>query len=334
VAGEQHLEQLTSAWSNSPPALRKPQVSRIIGSHAILDARVANAADLRASNVTMSPIAHRSWFTSSFLALVLGGSVASSGCAKDAASTAATSPSTISAAAVPAITGAVTPDQAVAALDRTADDKALDAGRKPAELLSFLKVGAGMKVAELFAGGGYTVELLARVVGPTGVVYGQNTKAILEMFAEKPWSARLARLASPSIVRVDRDLVDPLPPEALGLDLVVMHLVYHDTVWLGVDRAAMNGAILKALKPGGEFVIIDHSGKDGSGSAGAKDLHRIEAKFVQTEVEKAGFVLDRSSDMFKHPEDTRDWNASPMAAADKRGTTDRFVMVFKKPAAK
>ncbi len=233
----------------------------------------------------------------------------------------------------PVITKAATADEAVAAADRTAEDKALDAGRKPAELLTFMKVGPGMKVAELFAGGGYTVELLARVVGPTGKVYGQNTKEILEMFAEKPWSERLARLAAPSIVRVDRPLDAPLPDDATDLDVVVMHLVYHDAVWIGTDRAAMNGAIFKALKPGGELVIIDHTAKDGTGADAAKDLHRIEAKFVQAEIEKSGFKLDRQSDLFKHIEDTRDWSTSPMNAADKRGTSDRFVLVFKKPAA-
>jgi predicted methyltransferase len=201
----------------------------------------------------------------------------------------------------------------------------------PAELLGFLQVGEGMRVAELFAGGGYTVELLARVVGPTGVVYGQNTADILEKFAEKPWSARLARLASPTIVRVDRDLGAPLPDDATNLDLVVMHLVYHDTVWLGVDRTRMNAAIWKALKPGGEFAVVDHSAKDGTGSDAAKELHRIEKRFVQAEIEQAGFKLDRASDLFAHPEDTRDWSASPRAAADQRGHSDRFALVFKKP---
>jgi predicted methyltransferase len=225
-----------------------------------------------------------------------------------------------------------TPEEAVAAADRTAEDKALDAGRKPAELLTFLKVGPGMKAAELFAGGGYSVELLARVVGKDGVVYGQNIKQMLEMFAEKPWSERLTRLNLPNIRRVDRELDAPLPPEVNDLDLVMMHLVYHDAVWLGVDRAAMNKAIWSALKPGGEFAIIDHSAKDGTGDKDAKSLHRIEPKFVQAEVEKAGFVLDRSSELFKHAEDTRDWSTSPRTAADKRGTSDRFTLVFKKPA--
>src|SRR5688500_15269478 len=57
---------------------------------------------------------------------------------------------------------------AVDAADRSPEDKALDAGRKPAELLSFFGIAPGMRVAEIAAGGGYTAELLARVVGPSG----------------------------------------------------------------------------------------------------------------------------------------------------------------------
>ncbi len=79
------------------------------------------------------------------------------------------------------------------AADRSADDRAIDAGRHPVETLKFFGVAPGMKVAELAAGGGYTAELLARTVGAGGVVYGQNSKFILDRFAEKPWSERLGQ---------------------------------------------------------------------------------------------------------------------------------------------
>src|SRR6185503_21379176 len=62
----------------------------------------------------------------------------------------------------------------VDAPDRTDADKKLDAGRKPAEMLEFLDLKPGMKVADLGAVGGYTTELIARAVGPTGTVYLQN----------------------------------------------------------------------------------------------------------------------------------------------------------------
>ena len=62
----------------------------------------------------------------------------------------------------------------VAAPDRSAADRANDLRRKPAELLDFIGIRPGMVVLDLSAGGGYTTELLARAVGPTGRVYGQS----------------------------------------------------------------------------------------------------------------------------------------------------------------
>ena len=71
--------------------------------------------------------------------------------------------------------------------DRTAADRGLDGGRHPAELLAFLGLKPGMRVAELGAGGGYTTELFARAVGPTGRVYAQNSPFVLQRFAAAPW---------------------------------------------------------------------------------------------------------------------------------------------------
>lgn len=219
----------------------------------------------------------------------------------------------------------------VDAPDRSEDDRKLDAGRHPGELLTFFGIAPGMKVAEIAAGGGYTAELLARAVGPTGVVYGQNSKFILERFAEKPWSERLAKPIMKNVVRVDREFDDPLPPEAQGLDAVFDVLFYHDTVWMKTDRGKMNALIFKALKPGGVYAIIDHSGRPGTGTSEAETLHRIEEKALREEVEKAGFKLAAEASFLRNPADTRDWNASPRAAADKRGTSDRFVLKFVKP---
>lgn len=219
----------------------------------------------------------------------------------------------------------------VAAPDRSAADKALDAGRFPAETLAFFDIRPGMRVAELGAGGGYTTELLARTVGPTGRVYGQNPKLMLERFAEKPWSERLAKPVNAPVVRVDREFDDPLPPEAVNLDAVLIVLFYHDTVWLGTDRAAMNAAVFRALKPGGIYGVIDHSARAGTGTSDTKTLHRVEESVVVAEIEKAGFVLDSTSPFMRNPADPRDWNASPSAAGEKRGTADRFVLKFRKP---
>jgi predicted methyltransferase len=224
----------------------------------------------------------------------------------------------------------IDPAAVVAAPDRTEADRALDAGRHPAEMLGFLDLRPGMKVADLGAGGGYTTELLARAISPGGTVYAQNN-AVLLGFVKDAWAARLARPTMAGVVRVDREFDAPLPPDATGLDLVVMNAIYHDTVWMKTDRAAMNRAILAALRPGGAFVVVDSSARAGAGAGDAQTLHRIDEALVREEVQAAGFRLASEAQFLRNAGDARDWNSSPRAAAERRGTSDRFVLKFVKP---
>ena len=221
-------------------------------------------------------------------------------------------------------------EAAIAATDRTDADRALDKGRKPLGLLTFIGVRPSQRVADVGAGSGYTTELLARVVGDKGVVYAQNAPKLLAIIGDKGITERLARPVNRSVVRVDREFDEPLPPEATKLDLVVMNIVYHDTVWLGVDRERMNRAIFAALRPGGHFIVSDSSAVDGSGVEAAKALHRIDRNVVRSEVLKAGFVLETESLLYKNPDDKRDWSSSPRDAGERRGTSDRFLLRFVK----
>ncbi|RKI11417.1 SAM-dependent methyltransferase [Corallococcus sp. AB030] len=246
------------------------------------------------------------------------------GCSHSTPTAPASSPQTQAAA--------VSAQALVDAPDRTEADRKLDAGRHPAALLEFVGVKSGMHVAELMAGGGYTTELLARAVGPEGKVYGENPKVVLERFAEKPWQERLARPMNQNVVRLDRELDAPFPPEMNGtLDAVVSHIIYHDTGWLGVDRAKMNAAVFQALKPGGVYVILDSSAKAGTGITEGQTLHRIDEQLVRDEVQAAGFQFQEENNTWRNPEDTRDWSSSPGAAGERRGTSDRFAFKFVKP---
>ena len=216
------------------------------------------------------------------------------------------------------------------AADRTDADRKLDAGRHPGELLAFLGLKPGMRVAELAAGGGYTTELLARAVGPRGKVWAQNN-AMMVKFVDKPWGERLARPAMKNVVRVDRELDAPLPPDAKNLDAVVIVLFYHDTVWMGADRDRMNKAVFDALRSGGQYVVVDHSALEGHGKADVKTLHRIDELSVIHDVERAGFMHAADAGFLRNPGDTRDWSDSPREAGERRGTSDRFVAKFVKP---
>jgi len=219
----------------------------------------------------------------------------------------------------------------VSADDRDAADRALDSGRKPLETLAFIGLRPGMRVGELGAGGGYTTELLARAVGPEGKVYAQNAPFVLARFAEKPWSDRLAKPVMANVVRLDREFADPFPPDVTDLDAVVNVLFYHDTYWQGVDRERMNRDVFAALRPGGVYVIVDHSARPEDGTTVTQTLHRVDESAVKGEIEGVGFQLVEEADFLRNPADPRDWNAAPGAAGERRGTSDRFVLKFVRP---
>lgn len=219
---------------------------------------------------------------------------------------------------------------AISAPDRSEEDRRLDAGRKPGEVLAFFGVAPGMKIGELFAGAGYTTELLARVAGSSGVVYAQNTKEAMDKLARKPLSERAGKAVMQRVVVVERPIDAPFPPEAKQLDLVITVLNYHDAVHADSDRAAMNKAVYAALKKGGVYAIVDSNAQVGSGGRDAGTLHRIDESLVKSEVGAAGFTLAAESEVLRNPSDPRDWNSSPDAAGPKRGTSDRFVLKFVK----
>ena len=100
---------------------------------------------------------------------------------------------------------------AVANSARPEADRARDGDRRPAEVLSFLGIAPGMKVADLAAGGGYYSEILARVVGAEGRVYLQNNAWSYQKFGDMGLPKRLARPGLENVVKWDREL------DALGL---------------------------------------------------------------------------------------------------------------------
>ena len=59
---------------------------------------------------------------------------------------------------------------AVASPDRSADNVKLDESRKPAEVLKFLGLRPGMRVADPFGGNFYWAEITGRAIGPNGHV--------------------------------------------------------------------------------------------------------------------------------------------------------------------
>lgn len=214
----------------------------------------------------------------------------------------------------------------VASSDRSEADRKTDTRRNPVQLLKFYDVRPGMTVADLGAGAGYNAELLVRAVGPNGRVYAQNSQFVVENIVKDNFDKRMQKPVMKNVVRVIQEFEDPLPFEAHNLDLVTFNFFYHDTVWLGADRARMNRAIFSALKRGGILIIADHSGRPGTGTAEARTLHRIEESVLRREVEAAGFRLVAEERFLRNPDDPRN---TPVDASKIRN--DEFVLKFVKP---
>jgi predicted methyltransferase len=235
----------------------------------------------------------------------------------------------------------------VATPDRAPADRINDIRRKPTDMLAFVGVRPGMVAMDVSAARGYTTELIARAVGPSGKVYGQNPPRVEGRAppaqpegAAAPAAAPAANApppaptlverarAIPNIVVVSRPFEDPAPPEVANgaLDLVTLMFNYHDFGHLGVDRAKTNAAVFKALKPGGIYVIADHSGRPGTGISESGTLHRVEEALVKKEVEAAGFRLTAQGNFMRNPADPRDRN-TPEPPMPK----DEFVLKFVKP---
>ena len=198
-------------------------------------------------------------------------------------------------------------------------DRAADARRKPAETLAFAQVRPGMKVAELFPGGGYFSRMLSRVVGKEGHVW-------LVPWQE-PQSGRSRNLAADpaygNFTYVDGNLFGFRPGEPLDLVFTVQN--YHDIA--SPQRAQVNQLIFRWLRAGGAFVVIDHAAIDGSGYA-TLPLHRIDEALVKKELTAAGFVLAGESQALRNAADDRERNVFDPAI---RGRTDQFMLRFVKP---
>jgi predicted methyltransferase len=181
------------------------------------------------------------------------------------------------------------------AADAKNDDK-----RKPAAFLEFAQVKPGMKVLDVFAGGGATSELLALAVGPTGGVWAQNAKANANL------DKRLAATPQANLTPVILPVENPVPAGAGPFDLITIIMNYHDIVNTPANREVLNKHLYEALKPGGRIVIIDNAAKEGSGLTATNTLHRIDEAAVVAELTKAGFVADGKSDYLRVPGDNRE----------------------------
>lgn len=219
---------------------------------------------------------------------------------------------------------------AVANPARPEAQRAADANRHPAEILTFAGVNPGDKVSDFMMGGGYFTRILSGAVGPTGKVYAYQAAEFIGFNANyAKWQDEAATFA-PNIVPVRFSLGAQAFPEPLDLILTAQN--YHD-LHLGSATpeqiATINSQMFAALKPGGVLLLIDHYATDGSGDSQSNKLHRIDIAVVKAELAAAGFVLEAESDILRNPADPR---TASVFDASIRGKSDQFILKFRKPA--
>ena len=229
-----------------------------------------------------------------------------------------------STAATPAYVASAIADPA-----RPKVDVASDVLRDPADTLAFAGVKPGMRIGELFPGGGYYTRLLSDVVGPKGAVFGTENAG---------WKGAVkvdqSMVAEPGRTNVKLD-VEPFGRLNLptGLDLFWITQNYHDlkiAKYGEVDIAAFNRAVFAALKPGGVYFILDHQANPGTTLDQIAVLHRIQKDTVIREVTAAGFKLAAEGRFLNRPGDDHTKTIFDPAI---RGKTDQYALKFVKPRA-
>lgn len=211
---------------------------------------------------------------------------------------------------------------ALANTHRPAGDRAQDAARHPAETLALSEVAPGQKIGELLPGEGYFTRLFANAVGPHGHVYP------ISRLAHDRYE-HVVLEGAPNVTNVIQAYDSFTLPEPV--DLIFTARNYHDfkleSYHMG-DTLAVNRAAFAALRPGGLYVVIDHSAPAGAVTDQVHPTHRIDQALVRREIESVGFVYDGESQMLRNPADPRTANVFDEAI---RGRTDQFFMRFRKP---
>ena len=222
--------------------------------------------------------------------------------------------------------------QAIADTDRTEADIERDSRSRPDVTLALLDIGPGDVVFDVFGGGGYYSELIARVVGEDGKVFLHNNQSYLNLVKDA-LNDRMASNNMPQLVQYDREVEDlEMAPNSLDAAMIIMS--YHDLFyddqtnnWPQIDHQNFLKQIHSGLKPGGRFMIVDHQANPGRQSLDSQSLHRIEKEFAIKRISDIGFNLIAESAVLANPDD--DKNTS-VFAPDIRGKTDRFILVFEK----
>jgi predicted methyltransferase len=212
------------------------------------------------------------------------------------------------------------------------EDAGNDERRHAAQVVAFAGVKPGQKVLELLPGSGYWTRIFSAIVGSKGHVYTVWATE-MEKYAAKSeaqWKDLVKKAPYTNVSLLDQPAATLTVPEPVDVVFTSQNYHdYHDKFMGPVDLGEFGKQVLAALKPGGTFIVIDHSATAGSGIEDTETLHRIDPAVVKKEMTAAGFEFDGSSDALRNPDDTLKTKVFDPSI---RGKTDQFIYRFRKPA--
>ena len=207
-------------------------------------------------------------------------------------------------------------------------DAMTDPSMKRAEVLAFIGVKPGDKVADIV--GGRFVRAFSAALGPGGKLYAVMPAEVVKEHPEVVPMLQAGAKAPGSNIVLSTPPVNAMALPS-GLDAVFIRQNYHDLYvkFMGpADVPGFNRQVFAALKPGGVYVIIDHAAKPGAPLSVTETLHRIDVAQVKKDVLAAGFKLDAESQAVANPADDHTRMVFDPAI---RGKTDQFLLRFRKP---
>lgn len=225
---------------------------------------------------------------------------------------------------------------------------ARNAARHPLETLEFFGVKPDMTVLEVLPALGWYTEILAPYLADQGRLYVAHFSpdgiapympVVLKMFEDR-MHQEPETFSRVTVRHINPPGETTVIPEA-SADLVLTFRNVHNWIMADQEQEYFD-AFYKALKPGGTLGVVEHRANPGASMESMKTTGYVTEAYTQEVAEKAGFILDASSEINANPKDSKDhpkgvWSLPPFLQSGKEeqylkiGETDRMTLRFVKP---
>ena len=213
---------------------------------------------------------------------------------------------------------------------RTEAELARDADRKAPEALAFMGLRDNMKVIEFFpARQAWYTKILAPVLADKGELWVIDSDATFkawgDLLKDPAFKTTRTIVTEASYNREERRYnIGEIKVPIKDADLFLNIREYHNKN--SADKARLNTIAFNALKSGGRYIVKDHTRRHMQAEDDGPLFRREDPVKVILEVQAAGFVLEKASDMFYNAADPLNVEVGTLT-----NRTDRFFLVFKKP---